>query len=874
MKNKLFLIIIIIFAINNFAKAQCNSNSINEADKEYLIGNFNDVITMLSPCIKDGFTDVQKIQAYRILSKTYIALDNDSDATKAAEKLLEIKPDFQTDNLTDPIKFIEIIERLKNFGNQLLVTSVSKKAENILEAPATVVSISQKEFSQKGYQDFEQMMYDLPGFDISRSNGNMYSHIYQRGYRSINTNRTLFLIDGVEDNDLWSSNVYLSRQFPVTNLKTVEIVYGPASTMYGSNAFLGVINIITKDPSDIIKAGKNYGVSAIAGYGSYNTKFFDGTVAVQSKNKQVALSVTGRVFLSDEQNLDNLEGYSFKPREYNDSIATIYHKSLDITDSTKAAKFISTYGAKSDFYTYSNNKVILTETGIQKALELDNTVYSSIVPSDFADNKSIYVKLKFYDIMLGWMAWETHEGAGAQYNDTEYMTANQGYSWAPVHNSMYAKYEKNIHENLQISNFMQFKLHDFAEDNRIVRFRDYRYSAIRKYKLENLMAEDMPRLDTTYLFQKSNQFRNELKVLYVPFNKLDILAGFEARYSVLQGDYTTNTTGNTEETGTSLSNTSGGNNYFVRDLGLYTQATYKMLNTLKLTAGVRYDNNVIRNTGGYGDVYNPRFAIVFFPQKFIFKVIYAEAFKDATNREKFSTIAGKRELINPELKPERVKNIEASVGHTFFDNNLNINIVGYYARYSNIIQEVSVKTVINGKEVITNQNQGIGKQKVYGINGFLDYKVDNFILYANYTYTLPWIIDPVDSNNKPYINADSTVIHKLRISDISTNQANIGINYFYKKMLDFNFRVNYVGKKIVGENTTVTTNIFTFEPRFLLCGAVTYTNNKSGMSLQLNINNILNQLYYTPGLDNATGVLAGRLPQNRINFQLKLIFEI
>jgi len=873
MKNNIILIIALIFVISKTANSQCNSNSINEADKEYIIGNFDEVLSLLTPCINDGFNDIQKVQAYRIISKTYIALDNDSSAINAAAKILEIKPDFQTDNLTDPSKFIEIIEKLKTFGNQLLVTSVSKKAENILEAPATVVSISKKEFNQKGYLDFEHMICDLSGFDISRSNGNLYSHIYQRGYRSINTNRTLFLIDGIEDNDLWSSNVYLSRQFALSNLKTVEVVYGPASTMYGSNAFLGVINIITKEPTDLIKADKNYGISAIAGYGSYNTKFVDATFAAQNKNKQIALSVTARAFFSDEQSYKNLEGYSFAPRLYNDSIDSIYHVSLDIKDSAKAAKFIAKYGQVNDFYTFAGNKVILTEAGIKKALELDNSIYESIDPSDYADNKSIYVKLKLYDLTLGWMAWETHEGAGIQYNDIETMTANQGSTWAPVHNTMYAKYEKKLTDRLQISNFIQFKLHDFATDNRLVRFKEYRYSSKRKYNLDSLMSNKMPRLDTTYFFQKSNQLRNEFKIIYTPFNKLDILAGFEARYSVLQGDYTYNTTGNTEETGTSLSITPGGNHYFVRDLGIYTQATYKLLKTLKLTAGIRYDNNLIRNNGGYGNVLNPRFAIVFYPQQFIFKIIYAEAFKDATNREKFSTVIGKRELINPSLVPEKVKNIEASVGHTFFDNNLNINIVGYFSRYSNIIQEVSVDTVLNGKEITTNQNQGVGKQEVYGIQSFLDYKFNNFSLYLNTTYTLPWVIDPVNSYNEPIKDENDSIIHQLRISDIATNQANFGINYNFNNFLNLNMRLNYVGEKLVGKNTTVPTNLYKFEPYILLNGTLTYTNSTTGISIQLLANNILNQLYYSPGLDSANGILAGRLPQNRRNFQLKLFFE-
>ncbi len=62
----------------------------------------------------------------------------------------------------------------------------------------------------------------------------------------------MLLIDGVEDNDLASSTAWISRQFPLSNIDRIEVVYGPASTMYGANAFAGVINVITKEPEQVV----------------------------------------------------------------------------------------------------------------------------------------------------------------------------------------------------------------------------------------------------------------------------------------------------------------------------------------------------------------------------------------------------------------------------------------------------------------------------------------------------------------------------------------------------------------------------------------------------------------------------------------------
>ena len=53
--------------------------------------------------------------------------------------------------------------------------------------------------------------------------------------------------------------------FPVENIKKIEIIRGPGSALYGENAFTAVINIITKDARDID------GVRVSSGYGSFDT---------------------------------------------------------------------------------------------------------------------------------------------------------------------------------------------------------------------------------------------------------------------------------------------------------------------------------------------------------------------------------------------------------------------------------------------------------------------------------------------------------------------------------------------------------------------------------------------------------------------------
>jgi outer membrane receptor for ferrienterochelin and colicins len=875
------LSVIVLLSLNLFLTAQvnCDWSVLNDADQSYRSGNFEETVGIINKCIGEGFNNTQKIQGYRLLAKTFLALDNDSSANDAVNNLLNIDPKFQPDYLSDPPRFIKIIETIKKAKSSVIITSVSKKEENIYEAPATAVMISENQIKMRGYLDMEALMHDLPGFDISRSNGNLYTHLYQRGYRSINTNRTLFLIDGVEENDLWSSNVYLSRQLPLSNVKSIEVIYGPASTMYGSNAFLGVINVITKDPSDFIKPGKLFGVNVETGYGSYNTKFVDGTLAMRNKSNNISLSLTGRMFYSNEQDLSIYPEHDYASYTFEND-ASHYHSILDITDSTGVADFFTAHPDPSNLY-YTNadsSQIILTDEGIQQAIDFDNSMYDSIDYQDKTEAWSLNAKLKIYDFTIGYNYWSKSEGTGSQYTDLIYLTTKEGATWRPVHNYIFAKYDKDLGPKINISNFITFKTHDFNDKNGVVLSTRYWTGDLNLDALVNGVA---PFPIKVFLFQKSNQLREEFKAVYTLSSSIDFLAGFEARFSSIQGDYIRKVVvGNTlqdsifaEEQGSAGTNIPGGNQFFSRDLGVYIQSDLTPFKFFKLTLGLRYDNNLVRQSEGYGNAFNPRIALVLTPGTFIVKAIYAEAFKDATNREKYSTSPGKRELPNPLLEPEKVKNFEFSIGKSFFSKSLNLNAAGYKAYYSNIIQEVRVQ---REDGTYTNQNQPVGKAEIMGINAFADYNFKNLTAYANYTYTNPYFIDPKDSEGNPTTDSLGNPYQKLRIRDIATHSANFGLDYLFKEVLNFDIRMNFIGKKLTGYNTTVPTNPDTFDPYFLLNGAITYSPKRnifSGLSVQLTGFNLLNLEYSSPGLDYASGDLASSLIQNKRNFYLTVSYQ-
>lgn len=148
------------------------------------------------------------------------------------------------------------------------VVSASKELEPARLAPATVRVITAEEIRERGYQTLEEALAGLPGFQF-RDIAGFNSYVFLRGLPSQN-NLLLLLVDGVQINELNSGGFYGGAQHNLANVKRIEVVYGPASALYGTNAISGVINLITNDPRDI--RGGSAGVTA-GGFGTRGLDF-------------------------------------------------------------------------------------------------------------------------------------------------------------------------------------------------------------------------------------------------------------------------------------------------------------------------------------------------------------------------------------------------------------------------------------------------------------------------------------------------------------------------------------------------------------------------------------------------------------------------
>lgn len=130
------------------------------------------------------------------------------------------------------------------------VVTASRTAESTLNAPAPVAIVTAEEIRTQGHRTLGDILRTLPGLSVS------YDRQYQYlGVRGINrkdfNSRILVLIDGRRTNENVYDQAFIDAAFAldVEAIERVEFVAGPGSSLYGNNAMLGVVNVVTRQAS-------------------------------------------------------------------------------------------------------------------------------------------------------------------------------------------------------------------------------------------------------------------------------------------------------------------------------------------------------------------------------------------------------------------------------------------------------------------------------------------------------------------------------------------------------------------------------------------------------------------------------------------------
>jgi iron complex outermembrane receptor protein len=170
------------------------------------------------------------------------------------------------------------LEPMDFLTGEVIVTA-TRQPQAVKLAPASVAIVTSQQMREKNVTTFDQAFDEVPGVVVTRSGGANVQALSIRGASEVAGggigNRVLLLIDGRPAISPESGGA-LWNLVPVNSIERIEVVKGAYSSLYGSSAMGGVVNVITQNPTPeaYTKVHVNYGAYGPApqssGYSRYN----------------------------------------------------------------------------------------------------------------------------------------------------------------------------------------------------------------------------------------------------------------------------------------------------------------------------------------------------------------------------------------------------------------------------------------------------------------------------------------------------------------------------------------------------------------------------------------------------------------------------
>ncbi len=178
-----------------------------------------------------------------------------------------------------------------------ITVTADRVPSTVFDSPATVSVTDEKEIDRKNINSPRDLAREEPGVSVGNqpTRGGATNYVI----RGIGDNRVRVQIDNVKVPDFPETNIgagtYTRDFVDFESLKQVEIIRGPSSALYGSDAIGGVVSYVTKDPADYLNfIGKDWYVSGKAGYDSKDNSFFQTATGAWRMGPWEALVVYSR----------------------------------------------------------------------------------------------------------------------------------------------------------------------------------------------------------------------------------------------------------------------------------------------------------------------------------------------------------------------------------------------------------------------------------------------------------------------------------------------------------------------------------------------------------------------------------------------------
>jgi outer membrane receptor for ferrienterochelin and colicins len=145
------------------------------------------------------------------------------------------------------------VQELRDYyGDETFITIATGSRKPIYRAPAVATVITAEEIKAMGARSLDEVLETVAGLHVAPSPLNRLDSIYSiRGIHSGFNPHTLVLMNGIPVTNLFNGGRPILFRYPVSSISRIEVIRGPGSAVYGADAFSGVINIVTKDASDL-----------------------------------------------------------------------------------------------------------------------------------------------------------------------------------------------------------------------------------------------------------------------------------------------------------------------------------------------------------------------------------------------------------------------------------------------------------------------------------------------------------------------------------------------------------------------------------------------------------------------------------------------
>ena len=248
-----------------------------------------------------------------------------------------------------------LIPELQLIKEEETVSIASRYEQPISQAPANVYVITDEDIRHSGATDIPTILRRIPGLDVMQASGADFN-VSVRGNNQLLANKILIMVDG--------RSIYVDAQgsvfwklLPVTlpEIKRIEVLKGPASAVYGFNAFDGIINIITKSPEEMKGTTVQFGGGEL------------GTISSAAIHADTIGKFGYRLSLGRDQNQQwrNRDALAFRSNKFN--VQTEYALSGDSK--------VSISGGLADANRFDGNITEISSSSSQLAQKYAHVVY-------------------------------------------------------------------------------------------------------------------------------------------------------------------------------------------------------------------------------------------------------------------------------------------------------------------------------------------------------------------------------------------------------------------------------------------------------------------------------------------------------------------